>query len=855
MKKIVQKNWFFFILILVIGILFINRYSYLQTYVVSNPDSSISFSTKDQVLEQTWQPTAKIISGVEMPYEAEDDFSCEIQLEILSDDCSEVLARSVQKVTFQEGSAGSIEFSLGRVNVIPGERYRIRFSLFNSSQQGTLKIASGSNYGGCSVAGENVKQGAALTVTFGKYSRLFWLVASMFPLLCFSLFSMVLTERKWEESVALSLFAEGIILYCFGWSEHLETGIFTVYLLSVLGLLAAIFIFNKKNLTIKSLSSPGLWIYAAMFVVIILTSYGDWLGMRDDMRHWGIAVQDMFYYNSFAKHIGSTVILPTYLPFTALIEYVFEYMNGIFSEDILFISYQTMLLSVLVILCKPLRNREGRKLFLPVMVAMICVPVIFFSRISNSIMVDSLMMAIVAYVLICYYSEQMTWFNRIRIGCAIAALTLIKDMGLVLAGMAALIMFMDTVIRQIRKRKLGIRELLYPVFCAGLALALFFSWQIYLSIPEKTSIATAQDADIAVEDMEPDTDEVVVTGQKDEGENKGLLNKEATAIGVSGITLDGLKKIFTGEGEAYQYEVTRNFLIELFEGDTYSFGHISLSAISLLAWIIFLILSLGYFGYWQEDKYRIYGYAAGLCAAVLVLCAFLQVTYWFTFGPYEALELTSLDRYLGTFLGAAVLTTFYLVYDGLQYRPADSRKAEYLVYVLAFLFAVSMPVQGIVVEAKDIEGNTTDEITYGHSQIAEILRSVARRGERAYFICSNSDGYSEYVFRNAICPIVSEHSEWNIVASKEIYEEQYLLYGEDGVDDNAAYIFSVEEWKAQLWECQYLVVFHADELFTKSYGEVFGEEAIDDGCVYRVIHGEEDISLELIGQTGIKGWH
>ena len=849
MKKIVQKNWVFFILILVMGILFINRYSYLQTCVVSFPDSHISFSTGDRVLEQTWQPTAKIISGVEMPYEAEDDFSCEIQLEILSDDCSEVLARSVQEVMFQEGSAGSIEFSMGRVNVIPGERYRIRFSLINPNQQGTLKIASGSNYGGCSVAGENVKQGVALTVTFGKYSRLFWLVASMFPLLCFSLFSMVLTERKWEESVALSLFAEGIILYCFGWSEHLETGIFAVYLLSVLALLAAIFIYNKKNLTIKSLSSPGLWIFAAMFVVIILTSYGDWLGMRDDMRHWGIAVKDMFYYNSFAKHAGSTVILPRYLPFTAMIEYVFEYMNGIFSEDILFISYQTMLLSVLVILCKPLRNREGRKLFLPVMAAMICVPVIFFNRISNSIMVDSLMMAIMAYALICYYSEQMTWFNRIRIGCAIATLTLIKDVGLVLAGMAALIMFTDTVIRQIRKRQLSIRKLFYPVFCVGLALMLFFSWQVYLSIPTTAKIETADNGETSVETVESDAEGVAVAIQGPEEETV------STAISASGITLDGLKKIFTGDGEEYQYQVTRNFLIELFEGDTYAFGGISLSAISLLTWIIFLILSLGYFGYWQEDKYRMYGLATGLCAAGFVLCIFLQITYWFSFGRYEALELTSFGRYLAPFLGAAILTVFYLIYDGLQYRAVDSGKIRYLVYVLAFLFAVCMPIQGIVVEAKDIEGNTTDEITYGHSQIAEILRSVARKGERAYFICSNSDGYSEYVFRNAICPVVSEHSEWNIVASKELYEEQYMLYGEDGVDDNAAYIFSVEEWKAQLWECQYLVVFHADELFTKSYGEVFGEEVIDDGCVYRVIHGEEDISLELIGQTGIKGWH
>ena len=167
-----------------------------------------------------------------------------------------------------------------------------------------------------------------------------------------------------------------------------------------------------------------------------------------------------------------------------------------------------------------------------------------------------------------------------------------------------------------------------------------------------------------------------------------------------------------------------------------------------------------------------------------------------------------------------------------------------------------MPVAGLVLESKDIEGNTTEEITYGHSQIEEILRSVAKRGERAYFICSNSDGYSEYVFRNAICPIVSEHMNWNIVATKELHKEQYVLYGEENIDDNEAVIFSKEAWEAQLWECQYVVVFHADELFVKSYSEFFEEpESIGDGCVYRVAKDDGIISLQLIGQTGIKGWH
>ena len=841
-----KDNWFFLILLVGIICIFVKRYAYLPVSVVSNPDSQIAFCTTDVTLEQTWQPEIKAITGIQVPYYAENDFSCDIQLKVFSDDYTQVLVEAMQEnYVFAAGTTGNVEFSFDRTAVIQGERYRIQISLFNADSEGTLQIVSGSNYGGCMVAGEDMNQAAALKITFVKYSKLFWLMAVWLPLLGISLLLMTLTGRKWEETVGVSILLEGIILYLFGLFEHLTLGVTAVYVLTAFCFLTAVFLYNRKNMTLRDLLSPGFFLYCALFLVVLITSSGDWLGYRDEMRHWGIAVRDMFYYDSFAKHSGTTLILPRYLPFAALIEYLFVYMNGLFSEDILFIAYQTFALSMLIILCRPLQKKSGRKLLIPVLVTMICIPVIFFHNISNTIMVDSLLAAVSAYVLLCYYSEEMTWFNRMRIILGLIAMPLIKDMGLVFAGLTALIMFGDTLAGQIKEKKFRIKE---PACVAGyvvLIMIAYFSWQFYFNMPVQSASETAEVNEIAeeAEDTEILQEESVPPA----------IEEESASIG--GITIDGLIRVLSGEGEEYQYQVTRNFLTELFEGETYSFGLFKISFFDWMALLTFGILSLSYFGCWKEDKIRMVTLAGVSLIAACLLCVFLQITYWFTFSKYEALDLTSMDRYLAPFACAITIVVFYLacvaVFDGQNI----SRKKKYLIFAMTAFFAVSMPVEGIVTEGKDIEGNTTDMITYGHDSLTEMLRSVARRGERAYFICSNSDGYTEYVFRNAVCPIVSRHEAWNIVASQEMFEKQYELYGRENIDDNAAEILLVKDWKKRLQSCQYVVVFHADELFRQSYGEVFGETEIEDGSVYRVLNESGDITLSQIGTTGIKGWH
>lgn len=848
-KEIVKRNWFFPVLLLGIIFIFTRRYIELPVSIVSHPDSQIAFSTQDGVLEQTWQPEVKMITGLSIPYYSENDFSCDVLLEIFSDDYSRTLVqKKLEDLSFKEGQQGKIEFSFDRISVTQGERCRIRVSLLDSSSEGILQIAAGSNYGGCMIQGNDTGSAAAILLTFVKYSRLFWLMAVLFPLLAYSLFMMVITGRKWEETVAVSLFFEGIFLYLFGLTEHLLWGIGFVYAVSVCALLAAIYFYNKKKLCLRDLLSPGIWIYLTLFGVILIASNGDWLGMRDELRHWGIAVRDMFYYDSFAKHVGTTVILPRYLPFTALIEYMFEYVNGIFSEDILFMAYQTMLLSASIIMCRLLQGKGRKKLFLPVMTGVICIPIIFFHNISSSIMVDSLMAVIVAYALICYYSEEMSWFNRIRIASALCTLALIKEIGLVFAGITALIIFGDIFFEGIRRKKINFKEMLYPVICVVLALGAYLSWQVYLSIPAANNYKESAPIELSAEVSAPKEKENTI----EEEETVEIIS----AASASGITLEGLKNIFTGKGEGYQYQTTRNFLIELLDGETYSIGFLKLSFVDLLALMAFMFFSLSFLEYWNREKQRFYILAGMTLVSGACLCIFLQITYWFSFGPYEAMELTSVERYLGPYVCAIMMLAVYLVCDGAGYSSWKSVKADYLIYALTCFLVIATPIKDIVIESNAIAENTTEENIYGYDRIAEMLRSVADRGERAYFICSHSDGYAEYIFRNAVCPIVSEHENWNVVADEELFDKQYELYQEGEVTvHNEAVILPLEYLEGEIRKCEYVVVFHADELFIQSYASLFEGTEIMDGSVYRVDNESEGVLLQLIGRTGIKGWH
>lgn len=848
---VAKRNWIFVVFIVVVLLVFSRRYNYLTASVVSFPDDQIVFSIQEETIEQTWQPSAKMISGVSLPFYAEKSFTADIELTIYSDDYSQVLhQQTITGYEFAGGESGNVMFDFQRTKVVQGERYRFVFRFINPSADGAICIPSGSNYGGCRIGETQIEEAVALSVEIVKYSKIFWLIAVIFPVLGITFFCMMFWDKKWEQCVGVSVFFEGIVLYLFGWFEHLEWGIIGVYILSGIGLCLGIWLYNKQEKSIKDIMTPGLWIYFIFFVIIILATSGDWLGNRDELRHWGIVVHDMFYYDSFAKHAGTTVILPRYLPFTALVEYLFVYMNGLFGEDLLLIAYQVMLLSVLILVCEPLSKKGGWKYCFPVFVSLLVIPILFFNNISNCIMVDSLQAVVMAYILICYYTEGLHSFNVFRIGMALISLVLIKDIGLVFGGMMLLIIGGDIVATQVKERMFNIHKLLYPFVGLLLIVGVYVSWQVYLNIPVQSAsnsvmVVQAKEESAGLSDQEIEE----TTDGKTSSQNEVEVEDALTA---SSFSIDRLLAILSGNGENYQKEATKNLVVELFDGEMYSFMSVKLSFVDLLTIIAFMVLSLGCLNCWKADKIRIYMFTVTVFLAGACLGAFLLVAYWFIFGRYEAL--TSLSRYLSPYLCALFITLVYFVIVSCRLSN-DDMKCRYLLYGICASLLISMPVSGIVEESKDVENGATEKNTYGHDRLEDILRSVAKRGERAYFVCSNSDGFSEYLFRNRVCPIISEHENWNIVANDELFERQKDLYGDTLTVHNTAVVMSQQKWVEQLDECEYVVVFHADELFKESYAEVFGNsENIQDGSVYRVEKDNGEINLAMIGQTGIKGW-
>lgn len=831
MKGYINKRNIFFIFVIAACVLiFVKRYSFLPDYIVSNPDTYIEFNVQDEVIEQTWQPRSKMISGVSMPYRVLDGFTGDLELIIYNDDRSkEIVSRKGIEKTFETGEEGNVDFEFSKTKVVPGERYHITVRISSAAGNGKLEIPAGSNHGGCLVGGEDTQAGAAFILTFIKYNKIFWLGAVLFPMMAISLFGMTLMKRKFEEVIAGTVIFEGIILYVFALAEKLVWGIAAIYIMAAILFGVTLILSNKKQVEPKEWLSPGLFIFAAIFMLIVFADGNQLLGMRDDVRHWGPTVRDMFYYDSLAKHVNTTVILPRYLPFAALLEYLFVYMNGLFNEGIVMIAYHVMMLSMLIIVCKSLvmRGKRHKQIFkvISAIVIMVCVPVIFFPEAPSSIRVDPLQAVIMAYILICYYSERLSGYNCVRILEGFCALVLIKDIGLIFGGILALIILMDAMISQIREKKLEIWKLLYPVFCVLMVMVLWIGWQKYLTIPLH------------------------------DNNSSNIEVSEATAYSASGISIGGIIDVLKGNGDSYQYQTTRRFLTELFDGNTFQIMGIQVSFGDMLILICALLVSLVYFKYWDMKNYRIYSLCASILLGGLCLSMFLQTTYWFSFTKAEALQLASFDRYLAPYCCAILIFVLWLLYSEADSTSQRGERSSYLVAVVMLIMAISMPVGGIVTKSMDMDGNTTRDMVYGYDQISEILRSVSKRGEKVQFICSESDGYSEYIFRNEVCPLISDHAMWKMVGSKEIYAREYERYKEETGEDYWADVVSEKELENHLKDFQYVVLFHADEAFKESYPKLFEKSGgIVDGSIYQVVRKADGISLHLIGRTGIKEW-
>lgn len=826
----IKRNSIFILFILIGIICWIKRDNRLPMEVVPDVDSQITFSSEQGPLEQTWLSEVKEISEISFISVTDNSFNVQMQLNVLDEKTKEVLASSVQNIDFEAGQEKRISFSFPSIKNCQGKQYIFQLLFVDGMPENEVMISAGTNYGGCTIGGIDQSKGAAFQITFVKNSLLYWLFISFFPFICFSLFFMTLWQKKWEECVGVSTALLIFVMFLFGLFGQLEKGIATIYVIAIGAFIAGVYTYNKKKMCYTDLFSSGLILYGIMVALILLNCNSARFARWDEFSHWGLAVKDMFYSNSFAKHIDSAVMLKYYPPVTTLFEYFFCYTNRLFSESVVYVGFQILSLNLLfagLVVCK---NRKIAVVF-PTVIGLLLIPIIFYNDVYNCIYADSMLAFGVAYVLVCYFTSKMDRFNLLRIIGGLFILTLTKDTGVVLAGLLTLVMLADIIYYQYLKKELNRKKIAVVLLCTAWVCLLFFAWQYFLKIPIEYEVDILNDIGTA---------------------SKKETMSVAGAVSASRITLAGIIDLFTGNAPEYRYTVIRNYFTRLFSENIYSFGMISLSYMDLA--ILLLVISILASGLYRksENKSRMGTFGVLTFIAGMGYVGFILVAYLFAFSEREAIITHSYGRYLGSYIcGICIAFVIILIKETNAWE--DKQKKNYLLILTAFILCAS-PVQCFVIKNQDYE--LTDNQVRGYNEMNDILQTVAQKGEKVYFVCNNTDGYAELQFKNAVVPLLTDYPRANVFASEESYVKQMKLYEENNMDEKGTpYYISFEDWEKTLIDYEYVVLFHANDVFRESYGDLFEEpDTIGDGAVYKVHKENDGINLKIIGKTEIENF-
>ncbi|SFH53460.1 hypothetical protein SAMN05216405_4003 [Lachnospiraceae bacterium NLAE-zl-G231] len=843
--KIIKKNILFILLVIVSLFCFLKKDTSFTESVVLHVDSNLIFTTGTS-MSQSWAPTGKKINNVSLPYMAASDFSSDITLKIVKDGSSAnqkpLVDAAINDVVFHSGETGQLTFNFNTLSLKPGERYVFIFDYAEASNNGKLRIPSSVEYDGCYLNGIATGQGIALQISSVKSSHIFWLYSVFMPILSLSMFFMLIFKRKFEEVVALSLSIIVGVLYIAGLFNHLESGIYTLYVLAFIFCFVSAYIYNCTHTDWRQLLSPGLFVFGIFIIIILIYNNNIYRARWDEYTHWGLAVKDMFYFNSFAKHVNSTVMLPWYPPFITLFQYYMEYSNGLFTEELLYIAFQISILSFLII---TVRNvyKSNLKYLLPGLSIILFIPIIFFPDIYNSVYVDPLLAIYAAFILTCYYTEPISVFNFLRIAGGLFALTLTKEMGAPIAGLLVIIFFLDTIYRN---KKLFSKTILTSCAFLILVFVFFFSWRIYLAVPAPQP------------DIENNTELAYEQNSSEEGNIPPTVTASPTT--TAGFTLQNISNLFTKKAPEWNYKCIKNFIHAMFSENCYNLGIIAVSVLDVFFLLLLASTLLPRTAFFKND-HNLFSlcFFGVLCGFPYLI--FLLLSYLFAFSQTEALMLHSYPRYCGSYVTGIVLAMMMYIFIKLceAANESDSKKSSlskncWIVSLSLFLIlSIITPLENFVIRNMDTE--TPPEYVYGRDEFSSILNSFSARSEKIYIVCNNSTGFSYYIFRNYASPLQTQEGAWSLYSSKEDYLKYQKAYPEHS--DSSPTVVTPKEWEKQLsTQYDYVFLLHPNELFSDMYFSIFEDPStIGDGTFYRVKKLKDDnIQLSYIGKIGIKAY-
>lgn len=812
------------VFLLISFILFLNKDVILDEPVATNSNSSIELRLDgNHVLRQPWLASKKKIAGITVSTSNGAELSGTMELHFYQDDA---LVASPIALSLEANADNELDFWFQKPSEIqPGERYEIQLRGVSETSD-TLLIHADSSHYGCFINDIDTEQAAGVTVKYIKNSRIFWVYLILLVLFAYSFGLMLLFKKDFADVIGMAVAVIGAQIYLFGIFGLLKTGVILVIIGSFLLIVLELLVLIKSKRKITDYFSPTVFSFIFLFFIIIIKSQNLFRVEWDEFSHWGLVVKDMFYSDSFSNYDGTNTLMPFYPPFLAIIQYLFLFCNQVFSEGMLFAAYQMMEISFLIILLKRIFLCRLRTVVAGVVI-MLLLPLQFFSNSYNSIYADSMLGILAAYVLICYFTEELKLFNMIRISLGLFALVMVKETGVIIAGITFLIMLADIIYKN---KKIICRENWKALAFLGSIGISYVSWQIYLITPISQMIPR------------------LINGKEQALEGSGSIAVAETAsdniVSIAERT-SGLAPLdlLLGKATAEQYQIMKDYITEAFSGPHFKIGTVYFSAIDVLLTLFLIALMISLKSWLGRRSSMVFRGLVWTVLGSLLYFGFYMLTYVYIFDPVHLVatgDFNSYERYQGTYLSAVYILFISMVFIFIteNLNSQSKKQNEYKIVLILVILLILTPVEGLY--TKPTEKMERLDVLYGYDEIAETFRGFADRSDKVYFVCNDSGGYSSLLFLDAILPV---HTDWLI---QDIH-----------ATEGSRTVITSEEWREELIrDYEYVFVLYADPLFKTQYKDLFEDiEQLSGGDVFKVMKAQEETwILKHIANVSIKDY-
>lgn len=604
-----------------------------------------------------------------------------------------------------------------------------------------------------------------------------------------------LTRKRLEEQLPLAVCAVTGVLYAFGLAGGLTAGFYAVGTLAVLsaGVLLAGLASRQRRDVWKRIVTPGSVVFGCIVLWALISYRGYMYTEWDDFSHWGLAVKNMFLFSALPSGVPeATITYVDYPPASTLFEWFWTRLSGAFNEGDTQRAMNVMMMCYLLpVLSKQQWKKPGKALAMAG--SLFILPLAVYPNVYRTLQVDCLLGCQALYILHTWFEEKHDRAAMISLCAALFMMTLVKEIGTLVALMLIVIMAADEWVSGNRNAKRLAQTAL--MLLAAVLLARL-SWQLYLQV-----------------------------------------HQVAPVWDKSALSFAKIMALLSGKAPVYQYRSVVKFVKYLCTPWWHT-GH--LVNLSHIMWILFMAGLQGWCVTHAGDDLQQKRCRQGfllLLAEVFAYIIVLMMTYLFLMRPDEAENLVSMDRYLASFMlpliGWTMLTAIRI------WERTPGRAAFNMAFVMLLgLLMVVHPLMVLENTAFSYEKNNADYETRMNELIPEEAVSVLKsETDRVYIVAVGDNGYQYYLGAYQLTPVPVQSGQWT---TWPVCEKQPQWYEKWAVE------YTPDQWAQTLLDGGFTHVYldTVNDRFRDDYQSLFETRtSIQSAILYRVEADAEGVKL------------